>query len=136
LFLTIDYCPDEGKQKTMSVSSVEFIRRFMLHILPEKFIRILHYGFLSNKTKAKKIKLIKESIEGQTAPVTEVKTKAAAETKAATETKDSKIKTHIQCPNCKKGTLQKGSIIKSVKNYIHLFRVFRVSIEINYVLSI
>jgi hypothetical protein len=122
-----DYA-DEGKQKTMSVSSVEFIRRFMLHILPEKFVRIRHYGFLSNKSKARKIKLIKALLAGQPAPVEEVKTEATTEvtteTNTTPETKESKIKTNILCPFCKIGTLQKGAVVRPVVRIRRALRVF------------
>jgi hypothetical protein len=66
--------------------------------LPEKFVRIRHYGFISNKTKARKIKLIKALIAGQPDPEKEVKNKATTETNATPETKESKIKTNIICP--------------------------------------
>jgi hypothetical protein len=36
--------PDGGKQKEMSLPAVEFIRRFLLHVLPERFVRIRYYG--------------------------------------------------------------------------------------------
>ena len=45
-----DYA-DENKQKTMTLSIVEFIRRFLLHVIPKGFVRIRHYGFLSNHSK-------------------------------------------------------------------------------------
>jgi hypothetical protein len=47
-----DYA-DEGKKKDMTVSTLDFIRKFAQHILPPKFRRIRHYGFLSNAAKGK-----------------------------------------------------------------------------------
>lgn len=38
-----------SQQKTMSLSADEFIRRFLLHVLPEGFHRIRYYGFLGNR---------------------------------------------------------------------------------------
>ena len=35
----------------MTISGIEFIRRFMLHILPNYFTKIKHYGLLSNRNK-------------------------------------------------------------------------------------
>ena len=44
-----------GNQKrTMTLSSVEFIRRFLLHVLPTGFMRIRYYGFLANRHRAEK----------------------------------------------------------------------------------
>src|SRR5215831_6600095 len=40
-----------GKKKTVSLEAHEFIRRFMLHVLPEGFMRIRHFGFLANRAK-------------------------------------------------------------------------------------
>ena len=45
-----DYA-DNNRRKNMRLSAVEFIRRFMLHVLPKGFVRIRHYGFLSNRAK-------------------------------------------------------------------------------------
>ena len=38
-----------GKRGLMTLSAVEFIRRFLLHVLPKRFIRIRHYGLLSSR---------------------------------------------------------------------------------------
>jgi hypothetical protein len=40
-----------GKQEEMILTKWEFIRRFALHIVPHKFVRIRHYGFLANRNK-------------------------------------------------------------------------------------
>ncbi|MEG1506599.1 MAG: IS91 family transposase [Bacilli bacterium] len=42
---------DKSKIKVMTISAEEFIRRFLLHTLPNKFTKIKHYGILSNRTK-------------------------------------------------------------------------------------
>jgi hypothetical protein len=38
-----------GAQKVMTLPALEFIRRFLLHVLPSGFVRIRHYGFLANR---------------------------------------------------------------------------------------
>ena len=35
----------------MTLEAQEFIRRFLLHVLPEGFMRIRHFGFLANRSK-------------------------------------------------------------------------------------
>jgi len=45
-----DYA-DGGKQKLMTLDAQEFLRRFCLHILPPKFRKIRHYGFLASRNK-------------------------------------------------------------------------------------
>src|ERR1700676_2602966 len=49
-----DYRHD-AHQKTMTVEAQEFIRRFLLHVLPEGFQRIRYYGFLANRYREEKI---------------------------------------------------------------------------------
>lgn len=49
--VTFDYkdYADEAKHKTLILDTVEFIRRFCLHVLPERFVKIRHYGLLGNR---------------------------------------------------------------------------------------
>lgn len=46
---------DENQQKTMTLSAGEFMRRFLLHVLPDGFQRIRYYGFLSNRYREQKL---------------------------------------------------------------------------------
>ena len=47
----------ESRQKTMTLDEQEFIRRFLLHVLPDGFQRIRHYGLLANRHRATKLAL-------------------------------------------------------------------------------
>ena len=49
-FLWRDYA-DDNRQKTMLLPSDEFIRRFLLHVLPERYVRIRHFGLLANRNR-------------------------------------------------------------------------------------
>ncbi|MDQ5841566.1 MAG: IS91 family transposase [Chloroflexota bacterium] len=49
-----------GKSKVMALDADEFIRRFLLHTLPDGFHRIRHYGFLANGHRAAKLALCRE----------------------------------------------------------------------------
>lgn len=51
---------DDSKQKEMNLSADEFIRRFLIHVLPNGFTRIRHYGLLSSRNKTTKLKLCKK----------------------------------------------------------------------------
>lgn len=51
---------DDNKQKNMNLTADEFIRRFLIHVLPNRFTKIRHYGFLSPRNKATKLKLCKK----------------------------------------------------------------------------
>ncbi len=46
---------DNNTIKVMSIAAIEFIRRFLLHILPKKFMKIRYYGFLANCHKREKL---------------------------------------------------------------------------------
>lgn len=50
---------DNSKIKEMTITAEEFIRRFLMHVLPDNFTKIKHYGILSNKNKKNNIKLCK-----------------------------------------------------------------------------
>ena len=43
------------RQKTMTLDATEFLRRFLLHVLPAGFHRIRHYGFLGNRHRARQL---------------------------------------------------------------------------------
>jgi len=49
-----DYA-DGAKRKTMTVQVQEFVRRFCLHLLPERFVKIRHFGFLSNQQRKARV---------------------------------------------------------------------------------
>lgn len=51
---------DDNKWKVMTVSANEFIRRFLIHILPFRFMKIRHYGILGNRNKTSKLCLCKK----------------------------------------------------------------------------
>lgn len=54
-----DYRQPNGL-KLMTLSGVEFVRRYLSHILPKGFMRVRHYGFLSNRCRRKKLSLIQK----------------------------------------------------------------------------
>jgi hypothetical protein len=58
---------DHNRQKVMTVAADEFIRRFLLHVLPEGFHRIRYYGFLGNRHRAQKLARCRELL-GMAAP--------------------------------------------------------------------
>ena len=49
-----DYA-DRNQTKVMTLTAAEFIRRFLLHILPRGFVRIRQFGFLANRARGKKL---------------------------------------------------------------------------------
>ena len=78
-----------GKSKVMALDADEFIRRFLLHTLPDGFHRIRHYGFLANGHRAAKLALCRELLAAR--PIIEPAT--PTEPKQATIAFD-------RCPCC------------------------------------
>lgn len=61
---------DGNKMKEMVLAANEFIRRFLMHVLPQGFMRIRYYGFLANNGKRERINCLKR-LCGMTPRVTE-----------------------------------------------------------------
>jgi hypothetical protein len=53
--------------ETITITAVEFIRRFLLHSLPSGFVRIRHYGFLANRNRNEHLNAIRD-LMGVSAP--------------------------------------------------------------------
>ena len=69
-----DYRHD-SRQKVMCLDAEEFIRRFLLHVLPSGFQRIRHYGLLANRYRAVKLARCRQLLD---APAPAVKLPDAA----------------------------------------------------------
>jgi Putative transposase/Transposase zinc-binding domain len=57
-----------NKAKVMTLDAGEFIRRFLLHVLPKGFRRIRHFGFLANACRAAKLTRIRAALQAPEAP--------------------------------------------------------------------
>ena len=85
---------DDDKQKVMHLAGEEFVRRFLMHFLPQGLMRIRHYGFLANRTRETKLARIRQALA---VPVT------------APETNDSghgTSETGYPCARCKQGQMR------------------------------
>src|SRR5580704_10902811 len=58
---------NESQQKVMTLSADEFIRRFLLHVLPDGFQRIRYYGFLSNRHREEKLERCRQLLGPESA---------------------------------------------------------------------
>jgi len=56
-----------GKKRTMTLAAEEFIRRFLLHVLPKGLVRIRHYGWMANRCRSERTTLCRTLLA---APVT------------------------------------------------------------------
>lgn len=53
---------DGDRVKLLKLDAIEFLSRFVTHVLPDRFQRIRHYGFLANRGKAERLARIRESL--------------------------------------------------------------------------
>lgn len=84
-----DYA-DGHRRKTLTLALPEFVRRFCLHLLPERFVKIRHYGLLSNRQRKDRIARVRATLGVPPAPVA---APPPAEPAATTEPR-------LRCPHC------------------------------------
>ena len=87
---------DNNRQKVMSLSSEEFIRRYLMHVLPKGLMRIRHYGYLANSCRKKRLPQLHKAI------ATEAERPPIKKEQRATVPPLNKI----PCPACKVGHLE------------------------------
>jgi hypothetical protein len=90
----------EGRERygVMTLDTDEFIRRFLIHVLPQGFHRIRYYGLLTSPTRAKNIACIRKLLAVPLIPIDAIK---AATTKASTSAQPEQPKApEHPCPCC------------------------------------
>ena len=91
---------DSGASKEMSIEAGEFIRRFLLHVLPDGFQKIRYFGFMANRARAANLALCRNLIPDS------VHAAPALEVKDWTERYSQLTGEDITlCPACKRGRL-------------------------------
>ena len=82
---------DGSRIKLMTLSPAEFMRRFLLHVLPDGFQRIRHFGFLANGNRQAKLTRIRELLpapQQQVVPATQNAVTSTIEAEAPASTTD------------------------------------------------
>jgi hypothetical protein len=101
----------EGQQRTMTVAAAEFIRRFLLHVLPTGFMRIRHYGYLANNQRREKLATCRRLL-GCAAPTVssvEVESDPRERESGQPNTSDESgaaTEATIHCPACQSGRMR------------------------------
>ena len=85
-----------GRQRTLCLQATEFLRRFLLHVLPAHFVRIRHYGILAHRCRRKNLDRARRLI-ADTDPV--------GQHVAADDSGDHCQATVVRCPRCKTGVM-------------------------------
>ena len=82
-----------NRSSVMTLDAVEFIRRFLLHVLPSRFVKIRHFGLLANRNRRQALALCRFHLNATAADSTEL----------LTEQQRSAL--NRSCPRCKCGTM-------------------------------
>jgi hypothetical protein len=98
---------DGNKKKLLTIDAVEFLRRFLLHVIPRGMVRIRHYGFLSNAARRREIARCRELL-GSSDP--KAKKEEVAETWQEMLLRVTG-KDVTSCPRCKEGRLTEKGLI-------------------------
>jgi hypothetical protein len=89
-----DYA-DRSRTKTMTLEAVEFIRRFLLHVLPSGLVRIRQFGFLANRVRQHKLEQCRDLLT-LCQSYTPIRSELCA---------DAPLPDPTVCPICKQGRL-------------------------------
>jgi hypothetical protein len=101
----------EGAQKTMTLKATEFIRRFLLHVLPSGFVRIRHYGFLANRICQERLALCRKLLGVETT-LDPISPDPSREPKESVEG----LPVPIVCPSCGEGQMVIVTTFQAIRN--------------------
>jgi Putative transposase/Transposase zinc-binding domain len=105
-FLYKDYrSADPQQQRTMTLSADEFIRRFLLHVLPGGFQRIRYYGLFGNRHRVRNLALCRALLVGTRPALLPLKTQLRVI--------DIIVRTAARCPVCKIGAMARTLLLPS-----------------------
>jgi len=98
---------DGNKNKLMTLDGHEFMRRFLFHILPQRFVKIRHYGLMSNRCRNTKLLLCKKLLKVKLAQEQYGKARlTVAEILLKLTGKDITL-----CPCCRAGKMLRGTML-------------------------
>jgi hypothetical protein len=109
-----------GRFREMKLDIDEFIRRFLLHVLPKGFFKVRYYGILSSRYRKQNIETAKKLLEQETETKKEEALEDGSRVLEKQDTVWNEILECIQnfrqpnCPACKKGRLRFAGLVKDV----------------------
>jgi hypothetical protein len=104
-----DYA-DGNKKKIMKLEASEFIRRFLLHVLPEKFVKVRYYGLLANRKSDTMLSRCRRLLACSSKPKNGSPSETWQEFLLRTCGLDL-----LTCPYCKKGRMIKKEVLLPVR---------------------
>jgi hypothetical protein len=99
-----DYRHGNG-QKVMTLEASEFIRRFLLHVLPDRFLKIRHFGLFGNRHRAKNLALCRNLLAASAAPI------PGADSRPHPPTEPDEHPSFRFCPECGQGRMLRLQIL-------------------------
>jgi len=113
-----DYA-DGAQRKVMTLALDEFVRRFLLHLLPERFVKIRHYGILGNHQRHQRIEHIRTLLPPPQQPAQSPSPQSlTASTRAGLITIPAKAAAEpgsIRCPFCGSGPMKLVRVLHPVR---------------------
>ena len=94
-----------GKRRTMELEATEFLRRFLLHVLPTGFVRIRHYGLLSNRHRREKLAVCRKLLGAAASPEVISPEAPALATPLSLEVGVTETRCATLCPKCGVGRM-------------------------------
>ena len=93
-----------GELATMTLPAQEFIRRFLLYVLPTGFVKIRHFGFLANRGRRDNLRLCRQLLAASSITPPRLVAHDSA-------TNEPKANTVDRCPRCKVGSMRMLEIL-------------------------
>jgi hypothetical protein len=95
----------QGKLRTQTLEAVEFLRRFVLHILPKGLHKIRYFGFMANRHRQAKLVRCR-ALLGQSTDTVVTNAIAAGEDAHESDSKAARIEPGDPCPVCQQGRME------------------------------
>jgi hypothetical protein len=80
---------DREREKILELDAGEFLRRYLLHVLPERFVRIRYFGFMANRVRSRNLALAREQLGTEQPQTAELRQDASSP----------------RCPQCQIGSM-------------------------------
>jgi hypothetical protein len=93
-----------NKPSIMTLDAAEFIRRFLMHVMPRSFVRIRYYGFMANRNRAENLRRCRQLLYPAKIPETE----NSCEADRSADPGEAKLPC---CPACQQGRMQIISLL-------------------------
>lgn len=114
-----DYA-DGGATKVMALPAFEFIRRFLLHVLPSGFVKVRHYGLLANRHREAKLQRCRELLGSADASASTATGPASAGATGGVPKASEPVPKWQCCPSCGQGRMARVGVVERPRESVRL----------------